>query len=137
MAAIKSKDTKPELFFRRTIFSYGLRFRKNTAYIFGQPDIFLKKYRTAIFIHGCFWHRHKDCKYSYTPKSHIEFWKLKFENNIKRDKLVRERLLSEKIKCFIVWECTVNRMMKDSSFAHQIITCLFHFLVSDNMYLEI
>ena len=74
MAAIRSKDTKPEIFFRKLLFANGFRYRKNVNYVPGHPDLYLAKYHTAIFVHGCFWHRHKGCKYAYMPKSRQEFW---------------------------------------------------------------
>ena len=75
MAAIRSKDTKPEVYLRKLLFAQGYRYRKNYKKIPGHPDIYLPKYRTAIFVHGCFWHRHQGCKYAYMPYSNIEFWK--------------------------------------------------------------
>lgn len=69
MAAIRSKDTKPEVYLRKLLFAQGYRYRKNYKKIPGHPDIYLPKYRTAIFVHGCFWHRHQGCKYAYMPKA--------------------------------------------------------------------
>lgn len=109
MAAIKSKDTKPEQYICHELFKRGYRYRKNAKYIKGHPDLFLRKYNTAIFVHGCFWHRHKDCKYAYMPKSNIEFWQEKFERNIIRDMKVQESLKQEGVKCLIVWECTIKQ----------------------------
>lgn len=85
MSAIRSKDTKPEIYFRKLLFSRGYRYRVNSKQVSGHPDIYLKKYNTAIFIHGCFWHRHEKCKYAYMPKSNVEFWNKKFDTNIRRD----------------------------------------------------
>lgn len=75
-----------------------------------ESGFYLRKYNTAIFIHGCFWHRHSDCQYAYIPKSRVEFWQKKFESNVKRDYVVRMELQNRGIKCFIVWECTVKKM---------------------------
>ena len=94
-------------------FTRGYRYRKNAGNIPGHPDIWLKKYNTAIFVHGCFWHRHVGCKYAYSPKSRIDFWTKKFEDNINRDYIVRQELQSLGIKCLIVWECTVKKMEKN------------------------
>lgn len=137
MSAIKSKDTSPEVYFRKKLFSKGLRYRKNTGKVIGHPDIYLAKYNTAIFVNGCFWHRHKDCKYAYTPKSRVDFWKKKFENNIQRDDAVRQELFSQNIKQLVVWECSIKRMIKFSDYENEIIMQVLDFLVSDEMYLEL
>ena len=84
MAAIKSRDTGPELYLRKMLFSKGYRYRLGEKHIPGHPDLWLKKYNTAIFIHGCFWHRHTGCKEAYMPKSRVEFWQKKFERNVKK-----------------------------------------------------
>jgi len=137
MSAIKSKDTKPEVFFRKKLFALGLRYRKNSLVVFGHPDIFLPSYNTAIFVNGCYWHRHRDCKNAYTPKSRTDFWKEKFESNIKRDAQVKEKLFLQTIKCLVVWECTVKRMMKDISFEEDIVKQVLDFLKSSDLYLEL
>ena len=85
MAAIRSKNTKPEIYFRKLLHAQGYRYSLNSKTVLGHPDIYLRKYNTAIFIHGCFWHRHSNCKYAYMPKSRVEFWQNKFEANAKRD----------------------------------------------------
>jgi len=78
--------------------------------------IYLPKYKVAIFVHGCYWHRHSGCQYAYMPKSRIEFWQKKFDDNVRRDKLVRETLESQGIRCLVVWECTINKMQKDAEY---------------------
>ena len=88
MAAIHSKNTKPEIYFRKLLFSQGYRYSLNSGKIPGHPDIYLRKYNTAIFVHGCFWHRHSGCRYAYMPKSKVEFWQKKFEANVNRDLVV-------------------------------------------------
>lgn len=85
MAAIRSENTKPEVYFRKLLFVQGHRYSLNSKKVFGHPDIYLPKYNTAIFIHGCFWHRHFGCQYSYMPKLKVEFWQKKFDTNMKRD----------------------------------------------------
>lgn len=115
MAAIRCKDTKPEVYFRKKLFGRGFRYRKNVNYVYGHPDLYLAKYRTAIFIHGCFWHRHAGCKYAYTPKSRVDFWTEKFRKNVERDRQVLEELKKQGIKVVIVWECTIRKMMKDQA----------------------
>lgn len=82
MAAIKGKNTKPEVFLRKQLFTAGYRYRNNSSLAPGHPDIWLRKYNTAIFVHGCFWHRHSGCKLCYMPKSRVEFWEKKFTDNI-------------------------------------------------------
>ena len=85
MAAIKGKDTKPEMIVRRYLFSRGLRFRVQVRKLPGNPDIVLPKYKTVIFVNGCFWHGHEGCKHFRLPKSNVDFWKNKIDNNIARD----------------------------------------------------
>ena len=137
MAAIKSKNARPEFFFRKLLFAQGLRYRTNYARIEGHPDIYLPKWKTAIFVHGCFWHRHKKCKFAYQPKSNVAFWNLKFEKNIKRDKAVQEVLYGQKIKCLIVWECTIKQMKRDPIFSELIIEKTKEFICGREMYLEL
>ncbi len=88
MAAIKNKNTKPEIYLRKELFSRGYRYRIASPMVPGHPDMYLAKYKLAIFVHGCFWHRHEGCKYSYMPKSRVDFWDKKFKSNIVRDKTV-------------------------------------------------
>ena len=137
MSAIKSKDTKTEIYFSKKLFALGFRYRKNTAHVVGHPDIFLTKYNTAIFVNGCFWHRHKGCKYAYTPKSRVEFWEKKFASNVLRDQTVRQELMQKKVKCLIVWECTIKQMMKSDEFETDILSRAKDFLLSDMEYLEL
>lgn len=137
MAAIRSKDTKPEIFFRKLLFANGFRYRKNVNYIPGHPDLYLAKYHTAVFIHGCFWHRHKGCKYAYMPKSRQEFWNEKFEKNIKRDEEVLRQLADKKIKCLIVWECTLKKMIRSGDSLKEKIFIVLDFLNSTDLFIEI
>ena len=108
MSAIKSKNTKPEIKVRKILHSMGYRFRLHSKDLPGSPDIVLPKYKTVIFVHGCFWHRHENCKYASTPKTRKEFWEVKFRENIKRDKMHQENLSSKGWKIMIVWECEIN-----------------------------
>ncbi len=108
MSQIKSKDTKPEMIVRSTLHKSGYRFRLHRKDLPGKPDIILPKYRTVIFIHGCFWHRHKGCKYCYKPKSNIEKWQKKFEGNIARDEKVQSELREMEWKVIVIWECEVK-----------------------------
>ena len=137
MAAIRSKDTKPEIFFRKLLFANGFRYRKNVNYVPGHPDLYLAKYHTAIFVHGCFWHRHNGCKYAYMPKSRTEFWTEKFEKNIKRDEEVLKQLADKNIKCLIVWECTLNKMIKSEDCLKENMLIVSEFFNSADLYIEI
>lgn len=105
MSRIKSKDTKPELIVRSKLHRMGYRFRVNRKDLPGKPDIVLPKYKAVIFVHGCFWHRHQDCKYAYTPKSRVEFWMKKFSKNVKRDNQNELELLKLGWYVKIIWEC--------------------------------
>ena len=113
MSAIRSKDTKPEVYLRKLLFAQGYRYRIADKSVPGHPDIFLRKYNTAIFVNGCFWHRHPGCKYAYTPKSRVEFWQKKFDDNVRRDSAVKAELLEHGIKLLTVWECAIRRMQRD------------------------
>ena len=120
MSAIKSKNTKPEIKVRKVLHSMGYRFRLHSKNLPGSPDIVLPKYKTVIFVHGCFWHRHQNCKYASTPKTRQEFWNKKFNENINRDKINQENLSSKGWKIIIVWECEIkdkdfdlNRLFKN------------------------
>lgn len=137
MSAIRSKDTKPEIYLRKLLFAEGFRYRISEKTIPGHPDMFLRRYNTAIFVHGCFWHRHPGCKYAYTPKSRVEFWQKKFEDNVRRDAVVKAGLQENKIKCLVVWECTIKQMMKSPQFKDQIMTDICSFIASDCMKMEI
>lgn len=108
MAAIKGKDTKPEMIVRKYLFSRGLRFRVQVRKLAGTPDIVLPKYKTVIFVNGCFWHGHEGCKYFRLPKSNVEFWKEKIERNIERDKESTQALFDLGWKVVRVWECELR-----------------------------
>lgn len=137
MSAIRSKDTKPEIYLRKLLFAKGYRYRIAEKSIPGHPDMFLRKYNTAIFVHGCFWHRHQNCKYAYTPKSRVEFWQKKFDDNLRRDAAVRKELQEKEIKCLVVWECTIKQMMKHPQFMHQVVSQCSEFIQSDKLCLEL
>lgn len=108
MAAIKGKDTKPEMIVRKYLFSRGLRFRVQVRKLPGTPDIVLPKYKTAIFVNGCFWHGHEGCKYFRLPKSNVEFWREKIERNIERDRESMQALFDLGWKVIRVWECELR-----------------------------
>ena len=137
MSAIRSKDTKPEIYLRKLLFAEGYRYRIAERSIPGHPDMFLRKYNTAIFVHGCFWHRHQGCKYAYMPKSRVEFWQKKFDDNVRRDTVVKAALQENNVKCLIVWECTIKQMMKNSEAERQIIHECTKFLSSEKLLMEL
>lgn len=112
MSRIKSKNTKPELIVRSLLHSMGYRFRLHRKDLPGKPDIVLSKYKTVIFVHGCFWHRHKGCKRCTTPSSNQEYWKNKFERNIANDKSHKVQLRGKGWKVFVIWECETNNLDK-------------------------
>lgn len=108
MAAIKGKDTKPEILVRKFLFSKGLRYRLNNRKLPGSPDIVLKKYKTVIFVDGCFWHGHEGCKYFRLPKSNTPFWEAKITRNIERDKETTQALTALGWKVISIWECELR-----------------------------
>lgn len=136
MSAIRSKNTKPEMYLRKMLFAEGYRYRICEKRVPGHPDIFLRKYNTAIFVHGCFWHRHQGCKYAYMPKSRQEFWQKKFDDNIRRDSVVKDELRARNIKCLIVWECTIRQMKKDRNIEKAIVSQIKQFLQNKEYFLE-
>ena len=109
MAAIRSKNTKPEMLVRRFLFSRGFRYRLNYRRLPGRPDIVLRKYRTVIFVNGCFWHGHEGCRYFVMPKSNVAFWQTKIERNRARDKRVQHELAAMGWHCITLWECQLKK----------------------------
>tara|TARA_Y200000002_G_scaffold222531_2_gene183806 strand:- start:19 stop:429 length:411 start_codon:yes stop_codon:yes gene_type:complete len=112
MSAIKSKNTKPEVEVRKLLHSMGFRFRLHKKDLPGSPDIVLPKYKTVIFVHGCFWHRHQNCKYASNPKTRVDFWNKKFNDNIERDIKNQEDLESLGWESKIIWECEIKDKKK-------------------------
>lgn len=110
MSRVGSRDTKPELIIRMLLHRAGYRFKINDKTLPGKPDIVLPKHKTVIFIHGCFWHRHKNCKLASTPKNNWAFWQQKFANNQRKDARARRRLNALGWRVITAWEC---RIMKD------------------------
>ena len=113
MASIKGKDTKPEMLVRRYLHSRGYRYRVNVRKLPGTPDIVLRKYKTAIFINGCFWHGHEDCRYFVLPKSNTQYWQQKIERNKERDVEKRIKLRMLGWHTIVIWGCellTKNRL---------------------------
>jgi len=116
MSHIRRADTHPEVVFRKWLFADGFRYSLENRAIIGHPDLWMPKYNLAVFVHGCFWHRHEGCKYSYIPKTRVDFWSRKFEKNVARDKCVQENLMEKGIRYLVVWECTIRKMEKDSEY---------------------
>lgn len=108
MSRIRGRDTKPEIRVRSILHRMGYRFRICRADLPGRPDIVLPKHRTVVFVHGCFWHRHKGCRFAYTPKSRPEFWSRKFEANVKRDRVVNKQLRRLGWKVVTIWSCALS-----------------------------
>lgn len=108
MASIKGKNTRPEMAVRRYLHKTGFRYRLHKKDLPGKPDIVLKKYNTVLFVNGCFWHRHKDCRYTYTPKSNLDFWKNKFDKNIENDLKKQDHLKKLGWNVVVIWECEIK-----------------------------
>ena len=109
MAGIKGKDTKPELALRRALHARGFRFRLHAKDIPGRPDLVFPKHSAVVFVHGCFWHRHVNCRYTTTPSTRPEFWQTKFEANVARDSGFRAMLLESGWRVATVWECALRK----------------------------
>lgn len=109
MSRVRGKDTKIEVMVRKHLFSLGFRFRKNDARYPGKPDVLLPKYRTAIFVNGCFWHRHQGCKAASTPRTRQEYWTAKFERNMLNDQKNIELLNRAGWQVIVIWECELKR----------------------------
>lgn len=108
MSRIRNKDTKPEILVRKFLFANGFRYRLNDKKLPGKPDIVLPKYKTVIFVNGCFWHGHENCKYFKLPTTRTEWWKEKIEGNIKNDTIKHALLTETGYKVIVIWECEVK-----------------------------
>ena len=108
MAAIHGKNTKPEMMVRKYLWSHGFRYRLNHRGLPGRPDIVLRRYRTCIFVNGCFWHKHEGCKYYSLPKTNTDFWLRKMNRNQERDREVQHQLARMGWHCITVWECQLK-----------------------------
>ncbi len=126
MSQIKGKNTKPEELVRKYLFSCGFRYRKNDKRLPGSPDIVLPKYKTVIFVNGCFWHGHDGCKYFAWPKSNTEFWKNKIEANIARDKKTIAELEKLGWNVIVVWECELKNSSKEITLQKLILKIISH-----------
>ncbi|MHC1717224.1 MAG: very short patch repair endonuclease [Acidaminococcaceae bacterium] len=127
MSQIKSKNTTIELIVRRLLHANGYRYRIHYKDVIGNPDLFMRKYNTAIFINGCFWHRHEGCKRKSSPKTNVSYWSKKLDNNLKRDRRVYEELNKEGIAIIIIWECTIKKLKNEAfinAFLHDFKTAI-------------
>ena len=115
MSQIHSKNTKPEEIVRKYLFTQGLRYRKNDKRYPGHPDIVLPKYKTVIFVHGCFWHLHKGCPRSELPTSNVEFWRKKLNANTERDIREKNELEAMGWRVLIVWECQLKKAIREQT----------------------
>ena len=113
MSQIKGKNTKPEILVRKFLFTNGFRFRLYDSKLPGKPDIVLPKYKTVIFIHGCFWHGHENCKYFVIPKTRTKFWINKINRNKQLDNEHKKKLLSDNWKVLIIFECQLKKEKRD------------------------
>lgn len=109
MSRIRSNDTAPELVVRSFLFRHGFRFRLHVKTLPGHPDIVLQKYKTAVEVRGCFWHRHPGCRQATTPSTNVEFWQAKFSCNIERDKKTERQLKELGWNLIVVWECELKK----------------------------
>jgi DNA mismatch endonuclease, patch repair protein len=109
MSRIRSRNTKPEMILRKFLFADGFRYRLHDSTLPGKPDIVMKKYKTAVFINGCFWHGHKGCKYYVVPKTRTEWWLAKISRNIANDKNSRKLLKHLGWKTITIWECELKK----------------------------
>lgn len=105
MSRVRGRDTKPEILVRRIAHAMGLRFRLHRKDLPGRPDLVFPKHRLAIFVHGCFWHRHVGCRKASTPTTRVDFWTAKFDANVRRDREVQDKLDAQGWRVGIVWEC--------------------------------
>jgi len=124
MSRIRGKDTQPEMVVRKLIHALGYRFRLHRRDLPGSPDIVLPRLKKAIFVHGCFWHRHAGCKYAYVPKSNVDFWMKKFDGNVRRDRTSTEALKALQWDVLTIWECETKDVQ-------QLASILKRFLASD------
>lgn len=109
MSRITGRNTKPEILLRSLLHREGFRFRLHDKRLPGKPDIVLPRHRTVIFVNGCFWHRHNNCEYAYTPKSRKEFWLNKFQGTVQRDQEKQKMLADLGWQVLVVWECELKR----------------------------
>ncbi len=124
MSKIRSKNTAPEIRVRKALQELGFKYRIHYASLPGKPDIIIPKLRTAIFVHGCFWHQHKGCKRNFMPKSNTEYWTRKLQNNVAKFKLQKRELVRQNYKVIVIWECETNEEKKLITKLHRYLSVL-------------
>lgn len=117
MSRIRGKDTKPELLVRKYLHAHGLRYRLHTTALPGKPDVVLPKYKTVVFVHGCFWHKHESCRYFVVPKTRTEFWMNKIGRNVANDEKQRVALEAAGWRVLTIWECELKPAVREGSLA--------------------
>ena len=115
MSRIRSKDTKPEMLVRKFLFAHGFRYSLHNKGLPGKPDIVLRKYKTVIFVHGCFWHGHQNCKYYVVPKTKTDWWLEKISGNVKRDNKNKRELITQGWKVISVFECNLKPVVRQKT----------------------
>lgn len=126
MSRIRSTETKPEVIVRKYLFSRGLRYRKNDKRYPGKPDIVLPKYKTIVFVHGCFWHQHEGCRYAVMPSTNVDFWKKKLSANISRDISTKLLLESQGWNVITIWECELRKEKRENT-----LNTLYHSIINN------
>ena len=138
MSKIKSKENIPEIYVRRLLFHKGVRYYKNYSGLTGRPDIYISRYKTAIFINGCFWHQHKGCKLAYQPSTNKSKWEKKFTENQNRDAKIQKQLQEDGVKILVIWECTIKQMKKKPQIESLVVDEIMNFITNDKeLWLEI
>lgn len=135
MASVSQRDTGPEMLLRRTLHRHGLRYRLHDKRLAGSPDLVLPRFRAVIFVHGCFWHDHKGCKFSTKPSSRKEFWREKFKANRKRDRRNCDALIVAGWRVMVVWECAIKALKDDE--VHKLGHCVAKWLKSNERFGEL
>ncbi|MCY4540801.1 MAG: very short patch repair endonuclease [Rhodobacteraceae bacterium] len=133
MARIGSKNTKPELTLRKALHARGLRYRLHSPNVAGRPDLVFAKYRAAVFVHGCFWHRHPGCPFATTPATRTDYWLKKFSGNVRRDAETRKRLAATGWRVAVIWECS----LKKPETVRRTVDTVVEWLKSSESYLEV
>ena len=122
MSHVRNRDTRPEKMIRSILHKSGFRFRIQRKDLPGKPDIVLPKYKTIIFVHGCFWHQHEGCKKALPPKSNVSFWLEKFRKNKERDRKVIRTLQESGWKVIVVWQCEIPKIKNNPEIIKKLIS---------------